>query len=97
MIYPNKKLKLKVGDEVYRNLDVEFEKLLSQPVKRQIGVRVEVIPSPEERARKRVLLTLTDENNISITLPLEGEHPNNPDRTSILASWCNKPASSPSI
>ena len=80
VIYPNKKIKLKVSDEVYRNLDVEFEKLLSQPVKRQIGVRVEVIPSPEERARERVLLTLTDENNISITLPLEGEHPNNPEK-----------------
>ena len=78
MIYPNKKIKLKVGDEVYRNLDVEFEKLLSQPVKRQIGVQVEVIPSPTER--DRVLLILTDENNISITLQLEGECANNPDR-----------------
>lgn len=78
VIYPNKKIKLKVGDEVYRNLDVEFEKLLSQPVKRQIGVQVEIIPSPTER--DRVLLILTDENNISITLQLEGERANNPDR-----------------
>ncbi len=80
VIYPNKKIKLKVGDKVYRNLDVEFEKLLSKQVKRQIGVRVEVIPSPGERARERVLLTLTDENNISITLPLEGELTKNPDK-----------------
>ena len=80
VIYPNKKIKLKVGDKVYRNLDVEFEKLLSQPVKRQICVRVVVIPSPGERARERVLLTLTDENNISISLPLEGEHSNNPEK-----------------
>ena len=78
VIYPNKKLKLKVGDEVYRNLDVEFERLLSQPVKRQIGVQVEIIPSSTER--DRVLLILTDENNISITLQLEGECANNPDR-----------------
>ena len=80
VIYPNKKIKLKVGDKVYRNLDVEFEKLLSKPVKRQIGVRVEVNPSSEEGARERVLLTLTDENNISITLPLEGELAKNPEK-----------------
>ena len=78
VIYPNKKIKLKVGDEVYRNLDVEFEKLLSLPVKRQIGIQVEVIPSPTDR--DRVLLILTDENNISISLPLVGECANNPDR-----------------
>ena len=75
VIYPNKKIKLKVGDEVYRNLDVEFEKLLSQPVKRQIGVLVEAISSDN-----KILLSLTDENNISIILPLEGEPAKNPEK-----------------
>lgn len=79
-VFPNKKINLNIGDEVYRNSDVEFEKLLKLPVKRQIGVQVEIIPSSTERARDRVLLILTDENNISITLPLEGECANNPDR-----------------
>ena len=74
-IYPNKKIKLKVGNEVYRNLDVEFEKLLSLPVKRQIGVLVEAISSDN-----KILLSLTDENNISITLPLEGEPAKNPEK-----------------
>ena len=75
-IFPNKKINLKVGDEVFRNLDVEFEKLLKLPVKRQIGVKVSVA----EDGHAKKLLTLIDENNISITLPLEGETPNNPEK-----------------
>lgn len=75
-IFPNKKINLKVGDEVFRNLDVEFEKLLKLPVKRQIGVKVSV----SEDGHDKKLLTLIDENNISITLPLEGETPNNPEK-----------------
>ena len=75
-IFPNKKINLKVGDEVFRNLDVEFEKLLKLPVKRQIGVKVSVA----EDGHAKKLLTLIDENDISITLPLEGEIPNNPEK-----------------
>ena len=75
-IFPNKKINLKVGDEVFRNLDVEFEKLLKLPVKRQIGVKVSVA----EDGHAKKLLTLIDENDISITLPLEGETPNNPEK-----------------
>lgn len=75
-IFPNKKSNLKVGDEVFRNLDVEFEKLLKLPVKRQIGVKVSVA----EDGHAKKLLTLIDENDISITLPLEGETPNNPEK-----------------
>lgn len=74
-IYPNKKMKLNVGDEVYRNVDVEFEKLLSKPVKRQIGVKVGL-----EKVMKGVLLTLTDENGVSVELPIEGEKANNPEK-----------------
>ena len=75
-IFPNKKINLKVGDEVFRNLDVEFEKLLKLPVKRQIGVKVSVA----EDGHAKKLLTLIDENDISITLSLEGETPNNPEK-----------------
>ena len=75
-IFPNKKINLKVGNEVFRNLDVEFEKLLKLPVKRQIGVKVSVA----EDGHAKKLLTLIDENDISITLPLEGETPNNPEK-----------------
>lgn len=39
-IYPNKKVSINIGDEVYRNFDVEFEKELSKPVKRQIAIEV---------------------------------------------------------
>ena len=39
-IYPNKKVELKIGDELWRNLDIEFEKELKKPVKRQIGVNI---------------------------------------------------------
>ena len=75
MIYPNKKIKLNIGDEVYRNVDVEFERLLSQPVKRQIGVKVGL-----EKVGDSLLLTLTDENGISVELPLDGEKANNPEK-----------------
>ena len=39
-IYPNKKINLTKGDKIFRNLDVEFEKALAKPVKRQIGVAI---------------------------------------------------------
>lgn len=39
-IYPNHKINLKIGDRLWRNFDVEFEKSLQKPVKRQIGVNV---------------------------------------------------------
>ena len=62
IIYPNKNLKLKNGTKIYRNLDTEFEKELLKPVKRQIGVRVNVSNGH---------LELTDEDGISVlfTLP----------------------------
>ena len=41
-IYPNKKVSISVGDDVYRNIDVEFEKGLAKLVKRQIGVNIGV-------------------------------------------------------
>ncbi len=71
-IYPNKKVNITIGTDVYRNLDVEFEKELSKPVKRQIGVSI---------STHNKIIELTDEDSISITetLPV-GEPANNPDK-----------------
>lgn len=63
-IYPNKKISLKNGIKIYRNLDIQFEKELSKPVKRQIGVNVVVDNNN---------VTLTDENNIVVKIPFESE------------------------
>ena len=64
-VYTNKYVNVPVGTEIYRNVDVAFEKELLQPVKRQIGVEVKVLNKNIE---------LTDENGVSITITLpEGE------------------------
>ncbi len=71
-IYPNKSVNLKKGDELFRNLDFEFEKLLKLPVKRQIGVNIEI---------KNDLIKITDEDNVSVFYPLpKGEKANNPEK-----------------
>ncbi len=73
IIYPNKKVNLKNGDDVFRNFDTKFEKEIKKPVKRQIGVLVEV----DENNK----LTLTDENEVSVTVDLIGkEKANNPEK-----------------
>lgn len=56
IVYPNKLLNIKAGVKIYRNLDVEFENLLSLPVKRQIAIKVNV---------NNDKITLTDEDGIS--------------------------------
>ena len=70
-IYPNKPINLKIGDKLWRNLDVEFEKELLKPVKREIGVNIKIDNK----------ITITDEDSISIsrTLP-QGEKANNPEK-----------------
>lgn len=71
-IYPNKTLKIKIGDVVFRNIDSEFEKELTKPVKRQIGVNIKIESN---------LLTIIDEDNISITKVLPtGEKANNTEK-----------------
>lgn len=71
-IYPNKTLKIKIGDVVFRNIDSEFEKELTKPVKRQIAVNVKIESN---------LLTIIDEDNISITKVLPtGEKANNAEK-----------------
>lgn len=71
-IYPNKTLKIKIEDVVFRNIDSEFEKELTKPVKRQIAVNVKIESN---------LLTIIDEDNISIAKVLPtGEKANNAEK-----------------
>jgi putative protease len=56
-------MKLKIGADVYRNSDIEFEKQLARPVKRQI----DAVLSITEKSAQELLLSLTDENSITIT------------------------------
>ena len=72
IIYPNKQIQIKVGDKLWRNLDVEFEKELQKPVKRQIRVSIKVIDNE---------IILIDEDDVTITyLISQGEKANNPDK-----------------
>ena len=61
-IYPNKKINLKEGQKIYRNQDIEFEKLLALPVKRQIGLNIKY---------KDGSLELTDEDSVSIKVKVK--------------------------
>ena len=66
LIYPNKKIELDNKTKIYRNLDVKFEKELSEKVKRQIGIDVIV---------KDSIITITDENNITVSQNIEEKEP----------------------
>ena len=59
-IYPNKPIQIKVGTKVYRNQDVEFEKELDKPVKRQIEANIII----------KNYITITDEDDISVAINL---------------------------
>ena len=64
-VYTNKNLKVSAGAKIYRNVDVAFEKELLQPVKRQIGVRINVLKENIE---------LTDEDGVFVAISiLKGE------------------------
>lgn len=70
-VYPNKEVKLKIGQDIFRNYNVEFEKEVSKEVKRQIGVNIIVDNN----------ITLSDEDGIQIFYPLpDGEEPKNPEK-----------------
>lgn len=70
-IYPNRKINIKVGDELWRNFDSEFEKELAKPVKRQIGISIEISNK----------ITLKDEDNIVLIADLpQGEKAKNPEK-----------------
>lgn len=71
-VYPNKKVSLSLNDKIYRNLDTEFEKELSKPVKRQIGVNL---------IYKNNVITLIDEDNIQVKHSVSfNEYANNPEK-----------------
>ena len=62
IVYPNKSIYVKSGVKIYRNLDVEFEKELLKPVKRQIGVNVSVDNN---------IITVKDEDGTSISYKID--------------------------
>ncbi len=65
-IYPNKKTNISIGDKIFRNFDSEFEKELLKPVKRQIGVNIDVCNQN---------ITLIDEDGVSTTSELPSNEP----------------------
>lgn len=70
-VYPNRPVKFKAGDKIYRNVDVEFEKQVAQKVKRQIGVNINITD----------VLTLVDEDGIMVSIPITGgEIAKNPEK-----------------
>lgn len=72
VVYTNKNVNISVGTKIYRNVDVAFEKELLQPVKRQIGVGVNVSNGTIE---------LIDEDGVSITISIpEGDAAKNQQR-----------------
>ena len=83
-IYPNKHVNLKIGDVLWKNLDVEFEKDLEKAVKRQVGVTVSITRKaglPDTTSREKTWINLTDEDNVSISYELlDGEKANNPEK-----------------
>ena len=71
-IYPNKQVKINIGDKIFRNNDVDFEKKLDLPLKRQIGVNINV---------QNGQIKLTDEDDISIVEKIESnEVAKNPEK-----------------
>ncbi len=60
-VYPNKNVNVQKGTKIYRNLDVKFEKELLKPVKRQIGVGINVLNNKIE---------LIDEDGVSVSVLL---------------------------
>ena len=70
-VYPNHSVKIKKGDKVYRNYDIEFEKELSKPVKRQIEVNIQLTDKS---------IKVTDENGVNVSTVLSGEKTKNPEK-----------------
>lgn len=72
IIYPNKKVNITKDTNIYRNVDTAFEKELSRPVKRQIGLKIEITGNN---------ITLIDEDGVTISdfLP-SNERSKNPEK-----------------
>ena len=67
-IIPNKIIDIRKGNKLYRNSDTEFNKLLSTPTKRKIGVNVIFDNS---------YIMLTDEDRVYIEYNIESTEPAN--------------------
>ena len=65
-VYPNKKMKIDSGATIYRNQDVEFEKQLSLPSKRQIGVEINVTDTNDS-----LIIYAKDEDGITVSKNIE--------------------------
>lgn len=71
-VYPNKMDGITVGTVIYRNFDAKFEKQLkNSKVKRRIEVKFEF---------KENILTALDEDNNVVSLQINGEKAQNPDK-----------------
>ena len=71
-IYPNKSCPFKIGTEIFRNQDVEFEKLVLQKCKRQISINLEF---------KDSCINVVDEDGIQIQYNIQAnEKANNIDK-----------------
>ena len=72
IISPNRKISIKKGAKLYRNLNVKFEKELLNPVKRRIGVSISISGN---------IIKLTDTDNISVSVAIPSkEPPKNPNK-----------------
>ena len=85
-IHPNKPVNLKIGDELWRNFNSEFEKEVLKPTKRQIGVNINIptssaLRAPSPTTGEGLDIILTDEDGVTISYPiLQGEPANNPEK-----------------
>ena len=74
-IYPNKMPNIKIGQSVYRNVDVKFDKELSAAkIRRQIGVNIIL--------QNNNLKAVDENNNCAIVHIVEREKANNADKNS---------------
>ena len=64
IIHTSRSLFVKNGTKIYRNSDVQFDKDIIKPTKRQIGINVEVFDNK---------VVITDEDKVSISVEILGD------------------------
>ena len=80
-IYPNHPVQIKTGDKIYRNFDIEFEKELGRPVKRQIGCFLKFDKILDASGvQDGVLIIIKDEDGVAVSKKITGEKANNPEK-----------------
>ena len=78
-IFLNRHVNIMIGTKIYRNYDAEFEQELKKPVKRQIGAEVNVCNN---------IITVTDEDGVTIRHEITGDKANNPENMRTNCSEC---------